>query len=88
MLNRKLTVNLNGKSSVIINEKNYFGKYIKNTGNDFYGNRPFWSSGVKKWNYPTCSIFMFTDEQFDMLMSTVNICHILGRIAFPVFCFC
>ena len=30
---------------------------------------------------------MFTDEQFDMLMSTVNICHILGRIAFPVFCF-
>lgn len=23
---------------------------------------------------------MFTDEQFDMLMSTVNICHILGRI--------
>ena len=29
---------------------------------------------------------MFTDDQFDMLMSTVNICHILGRIAFPVFC--
>lgn len=22
---------------------------------------------------------MFTDEQFDMLMSTVNICHILGE---------
>mgnify|MGYP000494316203 CR=1 FL=1 len=30
---------------------------------------------------------MFTDEQFDILMSAVNICHILGRIAFPIFCF-
>ena len=30
---------------------------------------------------------MFTDEQFDMLMSAVNICHILGRISFPIFCF-
>lgn len=30
---------------------------------------------------------MFTDEQFDILMSTVNGCHILGRISFPIFCF-
>ncbi len=30
---------------------------------------------------------MFTDGQFDILMSAVNICHILGRIAFPIFCF-
>lgn len=30
---------------------------------------------------------MFTDAQFDILMSAVNVCHILGRVAFPVFCF-
>lgn len=30
---------------------------------------------------------MFTDEQFSDLMSAVNICHILGRISFPIFCF-
>lgn len=30
---------------------------------------------------------MFTNEQFDILMSTVNVCHILGRISFPIFCF-
>lgn len=30
---------------------------------------------------------MFTDEQFDILLSASNTCHILGRIAFPIFCF-
>lgn len=30
---------------------------------------------------------MFTDAQFDILMSAVNVCHILGRVAFPIFCF-
>ena len=30
---------------------------------------------------------MFTDEQFHVLMSMVNICHILGRISFPIFCY-
>lgn len=30
---------------------------------------------------------MFTDKQFSFLLSAVNICHILGRISFPIFCF-
>lgn len=30
---------------------------------------------------------MFTDKQFKLLLSAIEICHILGRIAFPVFCF-
>ncbi len=30
---------------------------------------------------------MFTDEQFSILMATVNVCHILGRISFPIFCY-
>lgn len=29
----------------------------------------------------------FSDEQFNILMSAISICHILGRIAFPIFCF-
>lgn len=30
---------------------------------------------------------MFTDEQFSCLMYMVDICHILGRISFPIFCY-
>lgn len=30
---------------------------------------------------------MFTDKQFSFLLSAVNICHVLGRISFPIFCF-
>lgn len=30
---------------------------------------------------------VFTDKEFAILLSAVNICHIIGRIAFPIFCF-
>lgn len=30
---------------------------------------------------------LFTDEQFFILLFVVNACHIVGRIAFPIFCF-
>ncbi len=30
---------------------------------------------------------LFTDEQFSILLSAVDVCHIVGRIAFPIFCF-
>ncbi|MDC7287216.1 conjugal transfer protein TraX [Blautia schinkii] len=29
----------------------------------------------------------FSDAQFSLLMNITNICHIAGRIAFPIFCF-
>ena len=30
---------------------------------------------------------MFTDKQFSLLLTMIDTCHILGRLAFPVFCF-
>lgn len=30
---------------------------------------------------------VFTDKEFSILLNAVNICHIIGRIAFPIFCF-
>lgn len=30
---------------------------------------------------------LFTDAQFSILLSAVNVCHMVGRIAFPIFCF-
>lgn len=29
----------------------------------------------------------FTDSQFSLLLKAVDICHLVGRIAFPLFCF-
>ena len=29
----------------------------------------------------------FTDQQFSIILSSINYCHIIGRIAFPIFCF-
>lgn len=30
---------------------------------------------------------VFSDSQFDLILKAIEICHILGRIAFPLFCF-
>lgn len=30
---------------------------------------------------------VFSDSQFNMILKAIDICHILGRIAFPIFCF-
>lgn len=29
----------------------------------------------------------FSDAQFDVLLKTINLCNIIGNIAFPIFCF-
>ncbi|MCQ4636398.1 conjugal transfer protein TraX [Anaerovorax odorimutans] len=29
----------------------------------------------------------FTDKAFSMLLSLLDVCHIIGRLAFPIFCF-
>ena len=65
----------------------YFGKHIKNIGNDFMVIDHFGQVVLKNGIILNAPYSMFTDEQFDILMSTVNGCHILGRISFPIFCF-
>ena len=30
---------------------------------------------------------LFTDAEFSALLSLIEVCHIVGRIAFPIFCF-
>ena len=30
---------------------------------------------------------LFTDAEFSALLSLIEVCHIAGRIAFPIFCF-
>lgn len=29
----------------------------------------------------------FSDRQFELLLQAADLCHIIGRIAFPIFCF-
>ncbi len=33
------------------------------------------------------SYSMFTDAQFTYLLDVINVLHMLGRLAFPIFCF-
>ena len=33
------------------------------------------------------SYAMFTDEQFSILLNVIDVFHMIGRLAFPIFCF-